>query len=167
MSQDDVASGVEQRRRLIVELLRTEIVTSVNELAKLIERAGQSAPSHQTLRTDLERIGVVRVNLGNNVWRYRTADLVTIDDVSMGVQDRLHSDGISAVPWGTDAIIIRTTKGTAAALGGLLKMLIDYELDASIRFVLHDSDDTVLMCVSPPESRGAYLKRVKTWMGSR
>jgi arginine repressor len=166
MSQSDVAFGVEQRRRLIVELLRTNIITSVKELAQAIERLGHPAPTDATLRTDLERIGVVRVSLGNNVWRYRTADLVTVDDVRMGLQDRLNSDGMLIHPC-SDGLIIRTTKGTASAVAGLVKMLIDYELDPNLRFVLHDHDDTVMVGITPAGVRNEYINRFRSWMGTK
>jgi len=164
MGQDDVAVGVEQRRRAIVELLRTEIITSVPELADALRRAGHAPPTARTLTTDLERIGVVRVNLGNNVWRYRTADLVTVDDVTMGIQDRMQSDAMSVTPW-SDGLIIRTTKGTAAALGTLFKMLMDYELDHNVRFAMHDHDDTVMLGIYPAEARGDYARRLRAWIG--
>jgi arginine repressor len=163
MELRDAVLGVEERRRLIVELLRTEIITSAAELAKAIERRGYQAPVVRTLHSDLEKVGVVRVNLGNGQWRYRTADLITVDDVRINIQDRLASDGLAVQTW-TDGLIIRTTKGTAAALGGLFKMLMDYELDANIRFVMHDSDDTVMLGISPAHTHSSYANDFRAWM---
>jgi arginine repressor len=163
MELRDAVLGVEERRRLIVELLRNEIITSSKELASAIERRGYEAPAIRTLQADLEKVGVVRVNLGNGVWRYRTADLLTVDDVRFGIQDRLSSDGLTVAPW-SDGLIVRTTKGTAAAVGGLFKMLMDYELDANIRFVMHDHDDTVMIGISPAEARSEYAASFRAWM---
>lgn len=162
----DTAHGVQERRRLIVELLRSEIITSVNDLASALQRRGATPPSVRVLTGDLEKIGVVRVNLGNGVWRYRTADLITVDDVRMSIQDRLASDGMSVTP-SADGLVIRTTKGTAAALGTLFKMLMDYELDHNIRFVLHDSDDTVMLGITPADTRPGYAQNFRNWMGVR
>lgn len=163
MELRDAVLGVEERRRLVVELLRTEIITSVKDLATAIERRGYQAPAVRTLQNDLEKVGVVRVNLGNGLWRYRTADLLTVDDVRLSIQDRLASDGLTVHPW-SDGLVLRTTKGTAAALGGLFKMLMDYELDANIRFVMHDGDDTVMLGITPSETRQGYANSFRAWM---
>jgi arginine repressor len=158
-------SNPEERRRLVVEVLRSDIITSVPELrAALREVAGQEPPRDMVLRRDLEAVGVVRVNLGGGRWRYRTADLITNDDVKVSLQDRLNSDGISALPT-SDGLVIRTTKGTAGSVAGMLKMLMDYQLDDSILWVLTDNDDHILVGIAPREARQSYLATFRSWMG--
>jgi arginine repressor len=161
------ASAVEQRRRMVVDILRQEVITSATDLAKALEAAtGRPAPATPTLNQDLQAIGVVRVNLGGGVWRYRTADLLNIDDARLGLKDRLASDGLSA-NYFSDGIVILTTKGTAGATATLLKMMKDYDLDRNVHWVIHDHDDTVLVGISPKEARAAYLATFRDWMKGR
>jgi arginine repressor len=165
--QPEEVGKLDARRRLVVDLLRREVITSVKELAAAIQReTGRPAPHPRTLQEDLEKVGVVRVNLGGGIWRYRTADLLTLDDAKLGVQDRLASDGIAADLW-SEGVVIITTKGTAAATATLFKMMKDYDLDQNIRWVMHDGDDTILMSVYPAEARRAYLTTIRQWMGAR
>lgn len=158
-------SSVHDRRRLIVELLRTEIISSVKQLREAIEtRTGQRGPGERTLQSDLEAIGAVRVPLGRGEWRYRTPDLITIDDVRLSLQDRLAADGLSCALF-TDGIVVRTTKGVSGSVAGLFKMLMDHHLDDSIQWVMHDQDDTVMVGVQPRDARAAYQRTVEAWMG--
>lgn len=160
----DLAS-VQERRRLIVDLLRNEIISSVKDLRRAIqERTGQLGPGERTLQVDLEAIGSVRVPLGRGQWRYRTPDLITIDDVRLSLQDRLAADGLSCKLF-ADGVVIRTTKGVSGSVAGLFKMLMDYHLDDSIQWVMHDQDDTVLVGVEPRDARASYQRTVQAWMG--
>lgn len=159
-------ANVHDRRRLIAQLCKTEVVTTIDGLARLVtERTGQEAPSKRTLQRDAEALGLIRVPLGNNVWRYRTADLITVDDVRLTLQDRLAADGLGCELI-ADGVVIRTTKGTAAAAAGLLKMLMDHHLDDSFQYVMHDHDDTILVGIQPPTAREQYRRTFVRWMGS-
>lgn len=156
-------SDKQQRRRLIVDLLRSEIITNVRDLTKHIEqRTGQKPPTIDTLGRDLLDIGAIKVNLGGNYWRYRTPDLITNDDLRLAIQDRLQADGMGAKLW-TEGVIIQTTRGTAASLGTLFKMLREYDLDDSIQWVMHDGDDTVMLAVAPATARKAYCDTFNEW----
>lgn len=163
----EALGGVEERRRLIVEILRRDIITNIKELGAAISKAtGRPAPHARTLQNDLQTVGVVRVNLGNGIWRYRTADLITLDDVRLGLQDRLSADGLVCEYW-AEGVVLRTTKGTAAATAGLLKMMIDYDLDVNLKWVMHDGDDTILMAIYPKTARETYRATFRDWMRGR
>ena len=155
--------NAEQRRRHVVDILRSDVITSVNDLiAALKKRTGETI-GQATAKGDLEAIGVVRVQVGNGVWRYRTADILNSDDVRLALQDRLASDGIDVLPF-SDGVVIRTTKGTGASVSTLVKMLIDYQLDNNIRWVIGD-EDHVMIGIEPAAARSDYLSTFRTWSG--
>jgi arginine repressor len=155
--------NIEQRRRHVVDILRSEVITSVNDLiAALKTRTGESI-GQTTAKGDLEAIGVVRVQVANGVWRYRTADILNSDDVRLALQDRLASDGVDVLPC-SDGVVIRTTKGTGASVSTLVKMLIDYQLDNNIRWVIGD-EDHVMIGIEPAAVRSDYLSTFRTWSG--
>lgn len=158
-------SDTTDRRRFIVDLLGREVIEGLGHLQRMIEKTtGQKAPSPGTIRRDLEAIGIVRVNLGNGRWRYRLTDVITGDDVKLGLQDRLAADGLVCEQT-ADGIMIRTTKGTANSVGGLFKMLMDHQLDGNLVWTLSDGDDTILIGVNPAEARIEYVKLIRAWMG--
>lgn len=153
----------DERRKLAVEVLRDTVITSAAELAREVsERSGEEVTIHMAT-TDLRAIGAVRTPSGSG-WRYRTADLVTEHDVAWALEDRMRADGLDAVAFAPNIMLITTTKGTANAVGSLVKMLKDHDLDDNIAFVLSDNDECVLVGLRVPQAK-QYASTFKGWVG--
>lgn len=151
------------RRKLIVELLRSRVITSATDLSAALAERGVDATA-VTLGNDLRAIGAVRTPLPgvNSGYRYRTPDLVTTEDVTWALAERVGADGLSVVKLSANFLVIRTTKGTANAVSSLVKLLKDHELDDNIVLVMTDDDEFVLIALA--DRTGDYVRMFREWL---
>jgi arginine repressor len=115
-----------------------------------------------TANTDLRAMGAVKVPIPGGGWRFRTPELVTIDDITFALSDRIAADGLSVDTWSDRAVAIRTTKGTANSVAAAIKMLKDHDLDSNIVFVLSDNDEHVL--VGLRRDSKSYAQQLQVWL---
>ena len=151
-----------RRRKLVVELLKSEVIGSALELARHLMLKHRLEVSEAIAASDIRAVGAIKVQLPGGGWRFRTPDMVTLDDVLFALSDRITADGLSVSTHGRDTVVVRTTKGTANSVAGIVKLLVDHELDDNVAYVLTDDDEYVVIALHG--GAGDYVRRFRGWL---
>lgn len=145
-------SAKSQRQNLIKELLNTKVISSQEELARLLDKKDIHA-TQATLSRDFAELGVVRVVTENGI-RY----IFNSDEAGKQIS-KLISYEIISIESNENLIVLRTLAGRAQGVAHYIDRLNKQEILGTV-----GGDDTVLVIPDRPKNIPFIIKVIKDLM---
>lgn len=145
-------SAKSQRQNLIKELLNTKVISSQEELARLLDKKDIHA-TQATLSRDFAELGVVRVVTENGI-RY----IFNSDEAGKQIS-KLISYEIISIESNENLIVLRTLAGRAQGVAHYIDRLNKQEILGTV-----GGDDTVLVIPDRPKNIPFIIKIIKDLM---
>jgi transcriptional regulator of arginine metabolism len=146
-----------ERARRILEIIARRPVTTQAELVAAL-RAGGIEVTQATVSRDVKRLGLVKVPGENGAYRYQAPD--AIRPLTSAVQARLRravAEFVTGVEEGSGLILVKTTMGSAGAVGEAIDEAAWPEIAGTIA-----GDNTILVVPRRAGHRAVILKRFRS-----
>ena len=145
-------SAKSKRQSLIKELLNTKIISSQEELARLLAKKEIQA-TQATLSRDFAELGVVRIVTENGI-RY----IFNSDEAGKQIS-KLISYEIISIESNESLIVLRTLAGRAQGVAHYIDRLNKQEILGTV-----GGDDTVLIIPDRPKNIPSIIRLIKNLM---
>ncbi|MCG0238821.1 MAG: arginine repressor [Firmicutes bacterium] len=142
-----------RRQARILELVRTEVIQTQEELAALLTREGIPV-TQATISRDIKELNLQKVPTGDGRYRYALPD-----EVPAGAWDkrrRILQESVLSVDASENIVVVKTLPGTAASVA----YAIDYQGWPEVIGTVA-GEDTVLVVVRPREAGGEIVERIR------
>lgn len=149
-------SDKQARQRRIIEILRRSAIESQSDLARQLERRGESV-TQATLSRDLEELGAVKVRTADGSVVYRVPDE---PPEATGWLERMLREFLLEVDTSGNLCVLKTPPGGANAVARALD-------NASVPDVLATiaGDDTILVVAKEGSTGKAVARRLRSLAG--
>lgn len=140
----------ERRRRAIADLIRSDALSSQEELAERLGALGFAA-TQATISRDLEQIGAVKVRRDGHL------SYTLPEAIASGAGPRLAAvfrDWVRSIDTAANLVVIKTPPGSAHLLGVALD---NSDLPQIVGTICGD-DTTFIACRSPEEAEALAIK---------
>jgi len=143
-----------RRQMKILEIIRDVIVGTQEELAEHLRREGIDV-TQATVSRDIKELNLIKVPAGDGRYRYALTDEqgATVQTDRMR---RLFRDCLVSIDYSENIIVVKTLSATAPGVGEAIDGLHWKEIIGTVA-----GDNTVLVVVSPKETTGAVVERLK------
>lgn len=145
-------SAKAKRQSLIKELLNTKIISSQEELARLLAKK-ETLATQATLSRDFAELGVVRIITENGI-RY----IFNSDEAGKQIS-KLISYEIISIESNESLIVLRTLAGRAQGVAHYIDRLNKQEILGTV-----GGDDTVLIIPDRPKNIPSIIRLIKNLM---
>lgn len=142
-----------KRRRAIADLLRANRLSSQDELAELLSKAG-FAVTQATVSRDLEHLGAVKIRRGGTV-AYALPDQIGAGGWTGRRLEAIVGEWARSIEPAGNLVVIRTPPGSAHLIGVALDQAGLPEVVGTI-----SGDDTVFVAVRDPTTAKALAARL-------
>jgi len=142
-----------RRQARILELVRTEVIQTQEELAALLTREGIPV-TQATISRDIKELNLQKVPTGDGRYRYALPE-----EVPAGAWDkrrRILQESVLSVDASENIVVVKTLPGTAASVA----YAIDYQGWPEVIGTVA-GEDTVLVVVRPREAGGEIVERIR------
>lgn len=144
-----------ERQSYLVDLIRRQPIGTQHEIVQHLLEAGFTV-NQSSVSRDIRELGLIKTG-----GRYATPDAPAEVSGPAGVQLRTGLvTGIETA--GSTLIVVRTTEGSASAVGLALDRLGLPEIVGTIA-----GDDTVFVAVRSRSAQGRVVARLHGWLGAR
>ncbi|HLO03453.1 MAG TPA: arginine repressor [Symbiobacteriaceae bacterium] len=145
-----------RRHAKILELIRTNIIETQEELVESLSRHGIPV-TQATISRDIKELQLTKIPVGDGGYRYALPDEQPAG--SLDKRRRLFRDSVLGVDRSESLVVIKTLPGTAPGVGSAIDHFNWPEVIGSVA-----GDDTVLVIVKPATAAGEVIDRLKDLM---
>lgn len=145
-----------RRQAKILELIRTQVIETQEELADALSREGIPV-TQATVSRDIKELQLNKVPTGDGRYRYALPDEAAPG--SWERRRRIFQESLLSIDYSENIIVIRSLPGTAQGVASALDHLNWDELLGSVA-----GDDTVMLVVRPKEATPAVVDRIRKLM---
>lgn len=132
------------RQRKIMELIESRIIDTQEELVQRLLEAG-FAVTQATVSRDIKELGLIKVPVGKNRYRYAQPRETPMGNVSQRLE-RLFQDSVIGLDYSENLILIKTLPGGANAVASLVDHMEYPQVIGTLA-----GDDTIVVIVKPKE----------------
>lgn len=144
-----------RRHQKILELIRTHVVETQEQLAKLLEADGIEV-TQATVSRDLKELELVKGPASNGRYKYTAPEERNLENLNKRVE-RVMKDDVVSIQDSENLLMIKTVIGAAHAVAAVLDELNWREVLGTIA-----GDDSILMVVKPKEAVEEVLRKLET-----
>lgn len=145
-----------RRHAKILELIRTSIIETQEELVESLSRHGIPV-TQATISRDIKELQLTKIPVGDGGYRYALPDEQPAG--SLDRRRRLFRDSVLGVDNSDALIVVKTLPGTAQGVGAAIDHFNWPEVIGSVA-----GDDTVLVITKPTSAAPDVLDRLKDLM---
>lgn len=142
-----------RRHQKILELIRTHIVETQEQLAKLLEADGIEV-TQATVSRDLKELELVKGPASNGRYKYTAPEERNLENLNKRVE-RVMKDDVVSIQDSENLVVIKTVTGAAHAVAAVLDELGWKEIVGTIA-----GDDNIIMVVKPKESVSEVVRKL-------
>ncbi len=145
--------GRARRQRAIAELLRTQVITSQDELAERLADAGFAA-TQATVSRDLDQLGAVKVRR-NGTTAYALPEQLGASPAAPRLA-AIVRDWVRSVETAANLVVLKTPPGSAHLVGVALDQAVLPEVVGTI-----SGDDTIFVATRSIDEAAALAGRIR------
>jgi transcriptional regulator of arginine metabolism len=145
-----------RRQAKILELIRTHIIETQEELAEALGRHGITV-TQATVSRDIKELQLNKVPTGDGRYRYALPEETPA--VSWDKRRRIFQESVLGVDYSESLVVIRSLPGTAQGVAAAIDHLGWPEMIGSVA-----GDDTVIVVVKPKEATPEVAERIRGLM---
>jgi transcriptional regulator of arginine metabolism len=146
-----------RRQAKILELIRTQVVETQEELAEALSREGIPV-TQATISRDIKELQLTKVPTGDGRYRYAIPD-EQAGGASWDKRRRIFRESVLGIEHSGNIIVVRALQGTAASVAYALDHLAWPEVLGTIA-----GEDTVFVVCKPQEAAAEVCDRVRSLM---
>lgn len=145
-----------RRHAKILELIRTNIIETQEELVESLSRHGIPV-TQATISRDIKELQLTKIPVGDGGYRYALPDEQPAG--SLDKRRRLFRDSVLGVDHSDALVVVKALPGTAPGVGSAIDHFNWPEVIGSVA-----GDDTVLVIVKPASAASEVIDRLKDLM---
>ncbi|HOA15863.1 MAG TPA: arginine repressor [Bacillota bacterium] len=142
-----------RRHQKILELIRTHVVETQEQLAQLLEADGIEV-TQATVSRDLKELELVKGPASNGRYKYTAPEERNLENLNKRVE-RVMKDDVVSIHDSENLVFIKTVTGAAHAVAAVLDELNWREVLGTIA-----GDDSIIMVVKPKEAVEEVTRRL-------
>lgn len=145
-----------RRQAKILELIRTHVIETQEELAELLVREGIPV-TQATISRDIKELQLNKLPSGGGRYRYALPE--ETPTATWDKRRRIFQDSVLAIDHSENMIVIKSLPSTAPGVASAIDHLNWPELMGSVA-----GDDTVLVIIKPKDATPAIVERLRAFM---
>lgn len=145
-----------RRQAKILELIKTQVIETQEELAEALGREGISV-TQATVSRDIKELQLNKVPTGDGRYRYALPEEAAPG--SWERRRRIFQESVLSIDYSENIIVIKSLPGTAQGVASALDHLNWSEVLGTVA-----GDDTVMVVVRPREATASVVDRIRKMM---
>lgn len=146
------------RQKKIMELVENQEISTQEELAEALKKAGFEV-TQATISRDIKELRFVKIPTGNNTYRYGLPPERSNFPQNDERLKRMIQDSVVSLDYSENLVVLRTYPGNAQAVASLID---GAEWESVIGTVA--GDDTILLVVKPLGQVENLIKKIRSLM---
>jgi transcriptional regulator of arginine metabolism len=145
-----------RRHAKILELIRTNIIETQEELVEALARHGIPV-TQATISRDIKELQLTKIPVGDGGYRYALPEEQPVG--SLDKRRRLFRDSVLGIDWSENLVVVKALPGTAPGVAAAIDHFNWPEMIGSVA-----GDDTVLVVVKPASAAPSVVERLRELM---
>lgn len=145
-----------RRQAKILELIRTQVIETQEELAAALGREGIPV-TQATISRDIKELQLNKLPTGGGRYRYAIPEETPM--ASWDKRRRIFQESVLGIDYSENMIVVRSLPGTAPGVASALDHLGWPEMIGSVA-----GDDTVLVIIKPKDATHGVAERIRSFM---
>ena len=144
-----------KRHRKILEVIKEQNISTQEELADILKKAGFNV-TQATVSRDIKELALIKVNAGNDQYKYALPSEITVSETRLRF---MLKEFVINYDYSENILVIRTAPGNANAVASALDNAQWSEIIGSVA-----GDDTILIVVKTKEAVKDVIKRLEGYL---
>jgi len=144
-----------KRQKKILELIQDKIISTQEELAESLRKEGLNV-TQATVSRDIKELGLIKVAIGNEVYKYALPMEVTVPENRLKFMLR---EFVLKYDHSENLIVLRTLPGNANAVASVLDSAQWKEVIGTVA-----GDDTIFLVIKPINSVQNVIEKIESYL---